>query len=148
MAGVVTITGNVFDHSRVVIPAAQQPELWFRPDSSRIIASLLAGVESKATLSSNGEFTIDLVSDGDEISYTPVLRWLVNPAEPDMEKRSYGYVEFPPIWPDTGGPIGDLTRPAIGWVWISERATLANGTIRAEFQYNPVTTSLYRRVLT
>lgn len=144
----VTITGTVKDHSNVVIHPDQQPELWFRPDGPRIRAGLLAGVEVKANLTAGtGAFTVPLESDGDEISYVPFLRWLVDPSQTDPEKRAFGYAEMPRIWPDTGGPIGDLIRPATGWVYCSPFAPVTDGTIRAEFQYNTTTTALYRRVI-
>lgn len=148
MATTVTVTGKLVDHSRETFPPDMEVELWFRPDSSHILSSMIAGVESKATYDADfGNFTVDLVSDGDALSYIPFMRWLASDSSLPPAQRAMGYVEFPRIWPDTGGDIGDLTRPSTGWVWVSERAALANGRIRAEFQYNPVTTSLYRRVL-
>lgn len=111
---VVTVTGNAWDHTGSPIPAANLPELWFRPlDNDVSAGSLLAGVEAKATLSLvTGAFSVQLVAEP-WIRYKPVLRWLVNPAEPNPEMWSWGYAEwnwtFNPF--PSGGPIGDLGGP-------------------------------------
>lgn len=144
----VTITGRVWDNGRVPIPAPQEPELWFRPDSARVSPGLLAGVEVRASLNATtGVFIVQLESVDDEITYIPFLRWLVNPAETDPDKRAFGYAEWPRIYPDTGGDIGDLIRPVTGWCYCSPLVPVSDGSIRAEFQYNTSTTSLYRRLV-
>jgi len=103
----VTVTGNVWDHSRDPIPAESEPELWFRPAASTIAGSLLAGIESQATLNvATGAFEVELES-APGIQYTPVLRWLVNPGS-ELERRAYGYTEFPAFNPGAGGDIGTL----------------------------------------
>lgn len=105
--GLVTITGNVWDHSRDPIPEAQQPRLWFRPNRSRVGAGLQAGVETQATLTaSTGAFTVELESFPDT-TYTPVLDYLIS-GSTDPDVRARGYIEFPPIFPGTGGDISSL----------------------------------------
>lgn len=139
----VTITGNVRDHGRKIIPASQQPELYFRPEASHVLwAGLMHGDSVKADLAPSGRFTVELESESDDsLSYIPWVRWLVDPSEPD----AFGYYEFPRIWPDSGGDIGDLIRPSVGWVYCSPTAPVKSGRIRAEFQYNTTTTQLFRR---
>lgn len=112
--GVVTVTGNAWDHTGAPIPASNFPELWFRPLGHDISAgSLLVGVEAKANLNlATGAFTVDLMAEP-WIRYRPVLRWLVNPLEPNPEMWSWGYAEwdwtFNPF--PSGGPISDLDVP-------------------------------------
>lgn len=108
---VVTVTGNAWDHTGAPIPAALRPELWFRPArNDQSGNALLAGVEAEATLNpTTGAFTVQLVAEP-WLRYTPVLRWLINPSEPDPERWAYGYAEW--SWTinpfPNGGPVGDL----------------------------------------
>lgn len=108
----VTVTGNAWTHTGAPIPAANLPELWFRPlaDSSSG-DSLLVGVEVRATLNlATGSFSVQLVSEP-WLRYVPQLRWVVNPSEPVPEAWSWQYAEWD--WTVTpypvGGPIGSLT---------------------------------------
>lgn len=110
----VTVTGNAWDHTGSPIPAANRPELWFRPLAHEVTGdALLAGVEAKATLNlTTGAFTVQLIAEP-WIRYRPVLRWLINPLEPNTEMWAWGYAEWD--WtlnpfPD-GGPIGELGGP-------------------------------------
>lgn len=104
----VTVTGNVWDHSQAPIPADQQPRLWFRPDKSRIGKGLQADVETRANLTAgSGAFTVQLESLPN-ISYTPVLDYLVESGGLP-ENRARGYIEFPPFYPGNGGDISTLT---------------------------------------
>lgn len=105
----VTITGNVWDHSRDAIAESQQPRLWFRPDRSRVGPGLLGDEEVQASLTaSTGAFTVQLES-ALGISYTPVLDYLVPGMSSESPgNRARGYVEFPRIYPGDGGDIGDL----------------------------------------
>lgn len=107
----VTITGNVWDHSRDAIGEDQQPRLWFRPDRSRVGPGLLGDVEVQASLTaSTGAFTVQLES-ALGISYTPVLDYLVpGMASESPGKRARGYIEFPPIYPGNGGDISLLGK--------------------------------------
>lgn len=110
----VTVTGNAWDHTGNPIPAGLHPQLWFRPEGHDISGgSLLAGVEAKATLNSaSGAFTVELVAEP-WIRYRPVLRWLLNPSEPNMAMWAWGYAEwswtFNPY--PSGGTIGNLAGP-------------------------------------
>ena len=110
----VTVTGNAWDHTGAPIPAENHPELWFRPLGHDVSGgALLAGVEAQAALSPlTGAFTVALVAEP-WIRYRPVLRWLINPAEPNMEKWAWGYAEwnwtFNPY--PGGGSISDLDGP-------------------------------------
>lgn len=151
----VTVTGNAWDHSGAVIPATLQPELWFVPDQSHASGNaLLAGVETKATLSATtGAFTVDLWSDGDEgkIRYRPQMRHLTDPsmADWDIEKRVRGYVEWPFwVYPGAGGPIGDLIEVivGVGLVWCSPTAPDLN--VPYQMHFNTQTQWLYRRDIT
>lgn len=139
----VTITGRLWDHARTRIPQEQWPELWFRPDGPRVGPGLMTGVEVRANLDyPSGSFWVELESDGDAITYTPVVRWLVTD-DPQPQRRAFGHAELPKIWPDTGGDIGELTRPQKGWCFVSE--SVPDRSRRTEWQYNPITTKLYRR---
>lgn len=110
----VTVTGNAWDHTGSPIPSTLRPELWFRPEKHDVSGSaLVAGVEAKATLNlTTGAFSVELVAEP-WIRYKPVLRWLLNPDEPNMERWAWGYAEwswsFNPY--PTGGKIGDLGGP-------------------------------------
>lgn len=110
----VVVTGNAWDHTGSPIDAALFPQLWFRPEGHDVSgASLLAGVEAQATLDPvTGAFTVQLVAEP-WIRYKPVLRWLLNPDEPNMQMWAWGYAEwawsFNPF--PTGGDIGDLGGP-------------------------------------
>lgn len=111
---VVTVTGNAWDHTGSPIPANLHPQLWFRPERHDVAAgSLLAGVEAQATLNgATGAFTVQLVAEP-WIRYKPVLRWLLNPNEPNMQMWAWGYAEwswaFNPY--PAGGSISDLGGP-------------------------------------
>lgn len=110
----VTVTGNAWDHTGSPIPAGLRPELWFRPLGHDVASgSLLAGVEVKSTLNTaTGAFTVKLVAEP-WIRYRPVLRWLLNPDEPNMQMWAWGYAEwswtFNPF--PNGGKISDLGGP-------------------------------------
>lgn len=107
----VDVTGYAWDHARAPFFSQNQPELWFRPNQANTLAgALLSRVEVQADLNAgSGAFTVQLeASPG--ITYTPVLRWLVNPQEPNPEMRAWGYDEWPLVvnpYPN-GGQIGDL----------------------------------------
>lgn len=104
----VTVTGNVWDHSRDAIAPSQQPRLWFRPERPRIGPGLLGDEEVEADLdAATGEFTVQLES-ALGISYVPVLDYLVTSTADTPEKRARGWVEFPPIHPGNGGDISAL----------------------------------------
>lgn len=111
---VVTVTGNAWDHTGNPIPASLFPELWFRPESHDVSnGSLLAGVEAKAALdTATGAFTVDLVAEP-WIRYRPVLRWLINPNEPNMQMWAWKYAQW--LWDfnpfPNGGTISDLGGP-------------------------------------
>lgn len=104
----VTITGNVWDHSRDAIAEDQQPRLWFKPDRSRVGPGLLGDEEVRASLTaSTGAFTVQLES-APGITYTPILDYLVTPTGETPENRARGRVEFPTIYPGNGGDISAL----------------------------------------
>lgn len=110
----VTVTGNAWDHTGAPVPAVYRPELWFRPERADVIDDTLATpTEVKALMNAAGQFTVQLMS-APGVRYRPVLRWLVNPDEPLMEKWAYGYARWDwAVHPyPTGGPIGDIVdRP-------------------------------------
>lgn len=107
----VTITGNVWDHTGSPIPAERMPQFGFRPNTSNLVSGgLAAKVEAFATLNyATGAFSCELVAEP-WITYTPWLRWLINPGEPDPEDWAYGYAEW--SWTvnpyPNGGMISDL----------------------------------------
>lgn len=104
---VVTVTGNAWDHTGSPIPAALFPELWFRPLGHDVAeGALLAGVEVKASLNTTtGSFAAQLVAEP-SIRYRPVLRWLLNPQEPNPQMWAWGYAEW--NWEFNPYPIGGL----------------------------------------
>ena len=115
----VTITGNAWDHSQKVIPASQAPRLWARPLRDRIAGSLLAGVESRATLNlTTGAFFVDLESD---LDYVMVMDWLIAGQETEPAgNRARGYAEWPVFNSAGGGPISSLFPPAPTGVIVAE----------------------------
>ena len=106
----VTVTGNVWDHTGAPIPAERRPVFGFRPSRSNLVAGgLAADVEAIATLNpETGAFTCKLLAEPWTI-YTPFLRWLIN-TDDDPERWAYGYAEwswtFNPY--PNGGPISEL----------------------------------------
>ncbi|WP_404475126.1 hypothetical protein [Microbacterium aerolatum] len=110
----VQVTGNAWDHTGSPIPAELHPQLWFRPERHDVSgANLLAGVEAQATLdTATGAFNVDLVAEP-WIRYKSVLRWLLNPHEPNMQMWAWGYAEW--SWTFNpypgGGPISELGVP-------------------------------------
>ncbi|KTS90663.1 hypothetical protein NS183_07705 [Microbacterium testaceum] len=53
-----------------------------------------------------GEFTVLL---DNRSSYTPVLDFLVGPAEEPPERRARGFEEWPEVYPGNGGEISGLS---------------------------------------
>lgn len=106
----VTVTGNAWDNSHVVIPAALQPRLWAKPTGDRIAGSLLIGVESQATLNpTTGAFSVEVESD---LDYQMVMDWLIPGQETEPpEQRSRDHAEWPIFNSAGGGDIGSLFPP-------------------------------------
>lgn len=152
----VTITGNAWDGDRDPIPAANEPELFFRPLSTSMMQGLLTDreVPAEAFNLATGAFTVELESVPG-LMYIPILRWLKNPEDP--MNRGRGQAEWKPFYPGTGGPISqlppvvqlggvwygfgapptvlrsrndsiylDITGPGVG-VWVPEKAAFAEG---------------------
>lgn len=111
--GVVTVTGNAWDHANSPIPAGRHPELWFRPNRAKLAGdALLTATDVRASLDAvSGAFSVQLES-GPGVLYRPWMRWLVNPGETDPERWAFGYEEWPfEINPyPFGGPISELVR--------------------------------------
>lgn len=144
----VTITGDLWDHSQVRLPADRQPELYFRPNDAAIGGGVLIGVDVKASLDvPTGAFSIVVYSDlTDRIKYRPWVRWLSRPG--DIESYSWQYKELPfEIVPDTGGSIGGLLEQqfGIGLVYVAENAPASDR--RNQLQLNPKTGWLYERIV-
>lgn len=150
----VEVTGNVRDHMNVPIPAASEPELWFRPLGPQILpasGAMFAGVEVKADLTpATGAFTATLFSDlTPTFRYRPFMRWLVNPGETDPERRAFGYIEWPiEITPDIGGDIGDLILDFFGVANVYAASDAPNPGVRSQIHYNTNTDDIYERVVT
>jgi hypothetical protein len=106
----VTVTYNAWDHNRQVVPAGLKPEVWFRPIKSSLASGMMTAREVKGTLNAStgaGEVRLET---GADLLYVPFMRWLSDPSQADeqVEKRSYGYCEWEPIYPAAGGPISEL----------------------------------------
>lgn len=103
----VTITGNAWDHSRQVIPAELQPRLWAKPLGDRVSGSLLAGVESRATLDPvSGAFMVAVEGN---LDYRMVMDWLVPGQEEEAPGgRARTFAEWPVFNSASGGAIQDL----------------------------------------
>lgn len=106
----VTITYNVWDHSRDVIPSGIVPEIWFRPVATSYAAGLMSSREVKGSLDpGTGAGSVQLES-APGLTYVPVLRWLsdASQANETVENRARGYDEWSPFCPGAGGPIDQL----------------------------------------
>lgn len=103
----VTITGNVWDGDLEPIPAANEPELFFRPLATSNDRGLLTDREVFADITDpvTGAFTVQLESQPGLV-YIPIVRWLKNPEDPN--NRARGQAEWKPIYPGAGGPISNL----------------------------------------
>lgn len=114
----VTITGSVWDGDLDPIPAANEPELFFRPLSTSRDRGLLTDREVFADIPNlgTGAFTVQLESQPG-LMYVPILRWLKNPEDPN--NRARGQAEWEPIFPGAGGPIDQLPSDgnALSGVW-------------------------------
>lgn len=103
----VTITYNAWDHNRQPIPAAQAPEVWFRPLGSSYSAGLMTDREVKGTLNATtGAGSVQLETSPD-LLYVPFMRWLV-PGQENTPNAARGYAEWPAVFPADGGPIDSL----------------------------------------
>lgn len=149
----VTITGNVRDHGLVVLPTNLEQRLWFKPNEGHVVGSYaLDGQRAYAELSSSGAFTAEVWSEPGrpDFWYTLCTDWLTPGQETEpTEERARGFFEWPQrIFPDSGGPIGDLIDPTIvipGWVWCSP--TAPDSGVRNQLQFNMTTKLLYERVV-
>lgn len=114
----VTITYNAWDANRGKIPAADKPEVWFRPLSTRYEDGLITDREVKGTLDyATGAGQVQLESAPD-VLYVPFMRWLSNPLLDEPGNRAFEYAEWEPIYPGEGGPISGLPGVVkLGGVW-------------------------------
>lgn len=106
----VTISYNAWDHNRQVVPAALQPEVWFRPIRSSLANGLMTEREVKGTLDpTTGAGSVQLESVPG-IMYVPTMRWLIDASQANetVQNRAHGYCEWQPIYPGTGGSISQL----------------------------------------
>lgn len=105
----VTITYNVWDHARNMIPTGLSPEIWFRPVGTSYAAGLMSSREVLGSLDSSGAGAVKLESVPG-MTYVPVLRWLSDPSQNAQtpENRARGYDEWTPFYPGAGGPIDQL----------------------------------------
>lgn len=144
----VTITGNAWDAGEEPVDASLRPRLWFKPSRSWVKNGLQTGASVLADLNANtGAFSVEVYSDfSRDLTYTPWLDHLTPGQETEPPgDRALGYFEWDPIWPDSGGDIGGLYRPATGWCYIHPAAPVTSPSIHAEFQYNSTTADLFRR---
>ncbi|KRD51971.1 hypothetical protein [Microbacterium sp. Root280D1] len=112
----VTITYNAWDANRGKIPAADKPEIWFRPLTTSVENGLITDREVKGTLDySTGAGQVQLES-APGLLYVPFLRWLSNPLLDEPGNRAFEYAEWSPFHPANGGPIDELPGivPAFG----------------------------------
>jgi hypothetical protein len=155
----VTLEGNVRDHGLEPLPADLYQRVWLRPNRERIVpgAGALDGqrVYAKDYDPETGAFSIDVWSTLDEsLWYTLGSDWLrpgwsADPLNDPSDERMRGYCEWHQdrIFPDAGGPIGDLVKnpPVFGLVWSSPTAPDAG--VRTQMQFNTTTKLLYERVI-
>ncbi|MGX9349160.1 hypothetical protein [Microbacterium sp. KNMS] len=152
----VTITGNLRDHGLKVMPAQFQQRLWFKPNEGHIRSSYaMDGDRVYATLAADGSFSVDVWSEPStpDLWYTLCTDWLPPGQELEpTEERARGYFEWPvKIFPDVGGPIGDLVDiiQGIGLVYVSTDVHEGMSPVpRYQLAYNPSTTWLYLREIT
>ena len=105
----VTVTYNVWDVNRQVIPAEQDPQIWFRPIWASYAAGLMTDREVRGTLTTaTGVGQVQLESTPD-LFYVPILRWSPLGADADLESIGKAYTEWPIFHPGKGGPIDTLT---------------------------------------
>lgn len=148
----VTITAQPSDHGIKVMPAALQQRFWLVPNEGHLLGNrALDNQPVLADFTPGGTtLTAQVWSEpgNPRLWYTLRTDWL----RPGQELRpppelSQGYYEWPVrIFPDTGGPIGDLIDPNIattGLVWCSP--TAPDSSVRAQLQFNMTTKLLYER---
>lgn len=152
----VTITGNLRDHGLVVLDPQFEQRLWFRPNSGHIKGSYaMDNARVYADLQADGSFSAEVWSEPSDpdLWYTLCTDWLPPGQELEpTEERARGYFEWQqPIFPDIGGPLGDLVDLifGVGMVYISSKVNEAMSPIpRYQMLYNPVTNDVYARELT
>ena len=150
-----TVTNTPWDHTRLVGPAAQAPEVWFRPLRSSLVNGLMTDKAVKGTLNpATGAGEVQLESAPD-LMYVPEMRWLLDRSVPD----AHDYCEWDAVHPGNGGPIHalpgvvklngiwygfgappqqiknrndaiylDITGPGVG-IWVPERASFIEGVV-------------------
>lgn len=106
------VTGSLWDHMQVVIPANQYPRLWFRPDGPSVSSSgLQTDMSVRATYNqATGFFSVEL-DNRPGMRYRPWVDYLIPGQETEPpEDRARGRVEWDFwVYPANGGPIWDLT---------------------------------------
>lgn len=149
----VTITGNLGDHGLSVLPSQYEQRLWLKPNKGHVRGPhAMDGARVYASLASSGAFSAEVWSDPNDpdLYYTLCTDWLPPGQETEpTEERSRGFFEWPqPIYPDLGGPIGDLIDiiAGVGLVYISSAVNEHLAPVpRYQLAYNPITTELYER---
>lgn len=109
--GLVTVFGRVGDHSHEPI-SGRGARLWFRPKRAQVVDGVvMTGGEVFADLDdATGMFTAEL---DNRSPYTPVLDFLVGPADEAPERRARGFEEWAEIFPGDGGEISGLSSSAL-----------------------------------
>lgn len=148
----VTITGNLRDHGLVVLPTEYEQRLWLKPNKGHIRAGYaMDGARVYAQLSTSGEFTAEVWSEpgAPDLYYTLCTDWLPPGQETEpTEERARGYFEWPqPIYPDTGGPIGDLVEIIVGVGLVYCAPDAPNPSVRMQLHYDTDSYNLYERVI-
>ncbi|GAA4774706.1 hypothetical protein [Microbacterium gilvum] len=152
----VTLTGNVSEHGLAILPESLQQRLWLVPNKGHIKGSrALDGQPVLCALNrATGAFTADVWSTLEpDLFYTLRADWLIPGQESEpSEERARAFFEWPvPIFPDTGGPIGDLVEiiAGLGLVYVSDAVAENMSPVpRYQLAYNPSTTWLYQREIT
>lgn len=139
----VTITGNLRDHGIIALPTQFEQRLWFKPNKGHLVSGYaLDGARVFADLTPQAGFSAGVWSEPNDPDfwYTLCTDWLIPGQETEpTEERARGFFEWPQrIYPDAGGPIGDLIgRGPGGGGLVAAGPTLPDASVRwAQFQWD------------
>jgi len=149
----VIVSGNLRDHGLANFPPGLKPRLFFKPNKGHITGSYaMDGDRIYADLQPDGSFTVQLYSEpsNPDVWYTLCLDWLPPGRENEPTKeRSRGWFEWPQrIYPDTGGPLGDLIDLINGVGMVYYAADAPRKGVRMQLHFNTSTDDLYAREIT